>query len=390
MIKYFVLLFSFTLGLGNYDPIFGQESTLDLTTIFGFSIILISFFSKDFFTEIEKIKKPILILLVILFIFFISGISYGYANNEKSIFNIKFLICIVLFGVLAYTFKNNLKLCFQSLMVFSISCASLALFSYFGLLGNSYEVINDRALLFGENPNSTSTRMALALLYFFYILIQDPLKYRKLRYLVLMAFFPLLMAIVLSGSRGSLFSLIIGIVILVMFSKIKKYTKVFLACLMLIGFFFIINYLSDNGIKLDRFNSFIEEGNTGGRQEIWLVAMDIFYDYPFFGAGEAGYFDEILHRYLVAIDTHNLFIYLLVCGGIFSFLLFVWFMIILFKNVIVNYKNKEVLPLIFFCFIILLAAKTGGVLTYLIMWYLFAIIFSFNKYDDRNGKSKLI
>ena len=383
MIKYLILVFSFTLGLGNYDPIFGKEGTLNLTMIFGFLIIMLSFFSKDFFKEIRKIKKPIFILTGILIIFLISSILYGYANNDKSIFNLKFLICIVLFSVLSYVFLNSSKLCYQSLMVFSISCASLSLFSYFGLLGSSYEVINGRALLFGENPNSTSTRMALAFLYFFYILIQDPLIYGKLRYVGLLAFFPLLMTIVLSGSRGSLFSLIIGIIMLLMFSKIKKYTKLFLVFLMSISFSFIINYLSVNEINLDRFNSFIDEGNTGGRQEIWSVAMGIFYDYPVFGVGEAGYFNEISHRYSIAIDTHNLFIYLLVCGGILSLLLFTWFMIILFKNVIVNYKKKEVLPLIFFFFIILLASKTGGVLTYLIMWYLFAIIFAFNKYDGK-------
>lgn len=390
MIKYLILLFSFNLGLGNYDPIFGLESKINLTNIFGFLIIMVSFFSKDFFREIEKIKKPIFILFGILFIFFISSVLYGYANNDKSVFNIKFLICIFLYGVLTYIFKNNLKLCYQSLLVFSISCATISLFSYFELLGSSYEVINDRVLLFGENPNSTSTRMALSFLYFFYILVQDPLKYRKLRYLVLLAFFPLLINIVLSGSRGSLISLVIGIIMLVIFSKIKKNTKVFIATIILISFSFIINYLSVNEINLDRLNSFIEEGNTGGRQEIWRVAMNIFYDYPILGVGEAGYFNEILKRYFEAIDTHNLFIYLLVCGGIFSFLLFLWFMIIIFKNVILNYKNKEVLPLIFFFFIILLVSRTGGVLTYLIMWYLFAIIFAFKNYDNKILNSKLI
>jgi O-antigen ligase len=286
-----------------------------------------------------------------------------------------------LFGALTYVFKNNLKLCYQSLMMFSISCALLSVFSYFGLLGSSYEIINDRALLFGENPNSTSTRMALALLYFFYIFIQDPLNYGKSRYFVLLTFFPLIMSIVLSGSRGSLLSLIGGIILLVIFSKNKKYTKVFLTFITIIGISFIISFLSVNKINLDRFNSFIEEGSTGGREEIWRVAMSIFYDYPFLGVGEAGYLNEMSNRYSIAIDTHNLFIYLLACGGIFSLLLFMLFLSTLFKNVIVNYKKKEVLPLIFLFFILLLMAKTGGVLTYLIMWYLFAIIFSFKKHE---------
>jgi hypothetical protein len=49
------MLFSFTLGLGNYDPLFGQESSLNLTMIFGFLIIFVSLFSKNFFKEMNII-----------------------------------------------------------------------------------------------------------------------------------------------------------------------------------------------------------------------------------------------------------------------------------------------------------------------------------------------
>jgi O-antigen ligase len=385
--RYIVLLLSFVMGLGRYDPVFGSESELNIGSILAVILILAVFFTTNVFQDIRYYKKELFLLFSVLLLLFFSSVFYGYAYYDKSVFNLKLFISIIFFWFLSYLFKNDPKLCLNSLLIFSISCTLLAVFSFFDLLGNSYEIRNGRALLFGENPNSTSARMAISILFMGYICLENPLNYGKYRFFLLLAFVPLFITILQSGSRGSLLSLLLSSVLLVFFSKIKKSTKLFIFFLFLLVISFAFNLLLQEEVMLERMSTLVEDGNIGSRGKIWDLGLDIFYNNPIIGVGEPGYFDEIKNRYSEYIDTHNLFLYFLICGGFFTLFLFLWFLYLLLKNVFYNLKKGNSLILILFIFIILVAFKTGGVLTYLIMWYMFSIIHSF---DIEKLKNKLL
>jgi len=151
---------------------------------------------------------------------------------------------------------------------------------------------------------------------------------------------------------------------------------IFLLCLL----FFFKNFMPSTKL----FERFVKSNNVlGVRQDIWANALSIWSEQPF-GVGEKGYLDEMVRRYSMTWDTHNLFIYILVTGGIQSLILFFIYILILLKKAYKNLKDGSTFPFIAFIVILLIAAKTGGVLTYLIMWYYFAVIDAWPKLAHRS------
>ena len=121
-------------------------------------------------------------------------------------------------------------------------------------------------------------------------------------------------------------------------------------------------------------NSF-EYGETGGREKLNSYSLQIFEESPLIGKGTIGYSKEMSVKFNEYRSVHNLYIYVLATSGIIGFSLFMFFMMTLLTKSIQIRKSNH-LPLIIFGYVFLLAYKTGGVLTYLLMWYLFAVIIS--------------
>jgi hypothetical protein len=368
---YFItLLFSFFLGFGKFDP-FGTGGLLfDLITIL--LIVSISFFT-DVIQEIGLYKKTILVLCSIVLLLFIAGLFYGYAYVDTNLFNVKFLAAIIIFWFFSYVFKESPELCLYSIILFSLCCSFIAVLYHFGFLSSVSEIRNGRLIMFGENSNSISSRMAIAFVVITYIIVENPLNLKYYRFFLGFGLPSLFLFVVETASRGSFLALLLGVGVIVFFSNLSKFVKILLGIAS--GLLVVKVFDYSKATKLfDRLNA---ADVSGGREEIWTRALGIFIDFPW-GVGEGGYVTEMTKRFSSQHDTHNLFIYLLVCGGWMSLLLFLFFLKGLFHKVLTNLKKENSLLLVIFVFLIFLASKTGGVLTYLIMWYFFAVINSFD------------
>lgn len=126
----------------------------------------------------------------------------------------------------------------------------------------------------------------------------------------------------------------------------------------------------------DRLENSVKYGSSGGREILNKYAWNIFSDYPVIGVGTLGFSDEMMHRYYESRTVHNMYMYILATSGILGTCLFFLFLLSIACNV-VRIVKKSSLPLIILGFILFLAYKTGGILTYLLMWYLFSVIISF-------------
>lgn len=118
------------------------------------------------------------------------------------------------------------------------------------------------------------------------------------------------------------------------------------------------------------------EGSLGGREEIWSHALDIFYENPFFGVGTTGYYNEMVQRYGVYMDTHNLFLYFMVTGGVVALFLYLLFLRQLILSAKKNYLHKKDVILYGLLLIYIFSViKSGGAINSKLYWILASMVF---------------
>ncbi|AZB28241.1 O-antigen ligase family protein [Chryseobacterium balustinum] len=256
---------------------------------------------------------------------------------------------------------------------FGIGMGILSILFAFNILGaSSFDIRNDRLFFLGENPNSLSVRTSLGILFLVMGVIENGLRLPKFFRFLLAVPIPFMFNLLLaSGSKGSFILCILSVVIYILLLKnISKRVKRFVIFSALIISTFVFNIFLNSAL----YNRFLDANITSGRSDIWESAYDIFVNNPF-GVGEIGYKVEINIRQGKIIDTHNLFIYLAVTGGLFALIIFMYFLaVLLIKNIKQYKREKNIIYLIIFFSMVFIMSKTGGVLLYLIMWYFLACI----------------
>lgn len=383
-----LVAFSVLLALGSWNPFVPMSTPqednngFDLSQIYSVIFIMYLFFfrlSVPTQLRFSSWKK----YLVSFYVFFVLSTIYWSLNDidfSTGLFFLKLFLSVSLCFLLPTVFLYDIRYLYYSIACFSITCALIAFAFSIGLLEDYIRFANGRVSVFGENPNSTSGRITIAFVLLLYLIIRNPLRWTRLRYLLILLFFPMLIMIMASGSRGSF--LILCLCILLFFiltpsiNKFKKYLLLFCSILLLLGGIFQISLHNDEFSLFSRLENTIEEGSSGGRDVLNQHAFEIFKDFPIIGKGMLGFSKEMYFRYNETLTVHNLYLYILATTGIIGFILFTAFIFLLMTKVL-NIRKKDHLPLIMMVFVCLLAYKTGGILTYLLMWYLFSIVITF-------------
>jgi len=144
-------------------------------------------------------------------------------------------------------------------------------------------------------------------------------------------------------TRSTLFAQIFAFIIFFIFSKSRHKKKEILA---VVGYFIAI-YLIDPGIL----SRSIMAAKAGSLQQadirsiIWSTSFNIFKDYPVFGIG-FGNFLEFYQSYLkipsqIFGHAHNDFLNVAANAGVIGLLAFIFLWVILLKNLLGRYKEKE-------------------------------------------------
>ena len=365
-----IYLFSFFLAFGKFDPFGTNGLYFDALTLIAIFYIAVS---TDVLKRIDLYKVQLFYLFSVAILFFLAGLLYGFTIVEVSYLNVKYIAAIIIFWFFTHVFRKDPILCYFSILIFSISSALIASLYSLGFLDSYALIRSSRLYLFEENPNSSSSRMAISFIVLLYFVVQNPLNFTKLRYLLFLGIPSIITFIIATGSRGSFLAIVFGIVLIVYFSSIRVVTKISLGVVSFIALLILIQSLNDTTL-MERLTG---SSLTGSREEIWGDALSIFYDHPW-GVGEGGYLTEMMSRFSYIKDTHNFFLYILVCGGWLS----LFFILLFLKDIGVyaweRIKMRESLAIIIFVFLIYLAGKTGGAMTYLIMWYFMAVTYSLN------------
>ncbi len=374
IIDILLYLLSIALALGtinpfSIDPTVEAESELVLMPILAVSFSIIVLFRYG----LKGIPKIVIVSAILFFVgCMIGDFLYDYYSTDYWFLAKLFSVLLFFFSCIIY-FSNNPEKIKVSLIIYSISCVVVLVVVYFFSNSGIVEISKGRMSIFGENANSTSSRMLIAALFFLYDLINNR-RNNIIKVLELLSLLLLLLFIIQSGSRGSLISVMVGIVIMIAFSDIKTTRKTILIIVGLVVVAIAIPWLIHNeNISIFERLQELEEGNV--RSTLMLNAIDIYKDYPFFGAGSNGYQVEKMNRYYSSLDSHCILTSIMAIGGTFALFFFICLWIIIFKKTL-QIRKTNIFPIIVFLCITLIALKTGGVITFVFMWYCYAISYA--------------
>ena len=375
-------IFSMIMALGAWNPFMSQniENTDDIdnwlsqigTILFIVYLAIKQIHSKHNVSAAQWVNN----LFIFAVIFIISSLIGMPSNSNWQITLFAKLFADIFLTILLFKFfSKEPKLINYSLIIFALSCTVISTLFISGILDRFIIMRNGRMIFSGENPNSTSTRIALgAVLLSFYIFI-NPLKWGKKRYIWALFLLPMFLMVLASGSRGSTILMVLGITIMLFFGKYSIQSKVIaILSVVLLGIIFFYKIYSNYGDELAIYERFISmaDGNDAGRTELNRYAWKIFLERPFIGYGDAGFMHEMNVRFGETRTVHNLYFYILATTGILGAIPFFYFLTyILTKSLKISRKN--ILPIVIIVFVLLLVGKTGGVLTYSLIWWLFAV-----------------
>lgn len=373
---------SAVMALGTINPLnlggSNREEEVQSFLIYPALLMIIVSFIFDKRTKALKFKTLkicTIFLLILLGVILSSDIIYSFTNTlliESSfVIYIKLLMCIVSFYILSLLFLRT-KDIHNNLLIYSITMVIIVLpfFTNIGVFSNCFEFSNGRLWMYGENPNTFSARLCVAILFFAYSLTQ---KQNNLKLKVLFGVFIVLLFyfVILSGSRGSL--AIVGLSLLYLFLRKLSFTQIIIILIPLIIITAsILIKLADSEmfIVFDRFQSLTSQGDL--REILMAEAIDIWKKYPILGCGQNGYNNEKLILFKEFLDSHCIVTSVLAMSGIIGLCTFSLYIGYLMKYVASSVRQSP-FPLILCIFMFTVSLKTGGIISYFFMYYVYAI-----------------
>ena len=291
----------------------------------------LSFILQIFLTFIyflENIKNKFKIKIVdsnkyILIIFSYSIINLLLFRDALFIFSttyyFKYFLQIAFMIFLTNEFLNNKKILKLSVIIYFIFSLILSLF----LITDSFTLMNEesgRISLIGWKENDLSLYFSFAYsILISYLADFKSIKNKYFFILLISCSLIFIKAVILTGTRAGLFSIILTNLLLLFslllnkFNFFKKSIIIFSNCI-----FIILNTINNTSIN-DRV--FVDNFNTaGGRLVHWLLALKITNNNPLFGVGLENY--QKLSLLEIGIwDPQNIFIELYTINGIIPILI---------------------------------------------------------------------
>lgn len=368
ILRCLLLPLCFFLALGEVAYSDSNLSTLHILIAI-FVLVYISF-NLNAISHFLKNKSILIVILTLTLA--LSELMGPVGFYNANVINLKLIISIFFFYSLASYLKKHPEDFNYILSAFITGIIVLTAMVFLGSdIATTYK---GKIVIADENPNSTGARLAVGGLMLSYFILNQ----KKYNIWILTIQTALLCVItyltLMGGSRGALGLLFFGFGFMVFFSKLSRKTKTLSLALLIYLLFLVIGYLTSIEGQIGEKWAAAMDGDTAGRTDLWEVALTLFIDNPLFGVGESGFFNLMMNHFGSFKDAHNVFIYLLAAGGIASFGLYSIFLFFLCKQAYDAKAWDNGLRITLLIGAILLAVKSGGALTYLLLWFLYALI----------------
>lgn len=368
-------LFVFSLPFEYWNP-WGISSFFTISKMVGILYFVLSMGSPKINFTLKY--NSFFIALLFILLGWITIMSLINAGSSTRIFDQTLLQCILLFWLVSNDFIRHPKAIRFVFLFFILGVSVMGVLLQFGI-GAGVDVNvptgEDRITFFGANSNLIGNYAVIATMLCISLLFKQSMYFGRKSMLLLFTFPGLILLIGASGSRGALVALLIGLFTFLLFYKTRTRRKLLIwivgGCLSI----FLVQHVLQSDIMEERVSQSLDNGGSilGGREEIWETAFEIFADRPLVGWGTSGYENQMLIRYHEYKDTHNMFLYLMVTGGIIGLFIMLLFLYGIWKRSYRSLKeNSNNLPICLFIIYLIIAFKGGGFIHSKMPWLLLA------------------
>lgn len=345
MLNFILLLFTIFIPLEDKATVWlNFGGGLNLTTFFLliFLVALLGNSGKNKPSKGNPLNIPIFIFIVVIYLsLWMGSFNFGYSAFGP-IFNSykRFITTFLVYFIILNTVKD--KKMMNSLflnMVFMTIFISVVIIKEFRVTWHYDE--DNRVQILGMNPNLLGGffMQLVPVLMSFAIL----LKKFKSQIFYFSAFFLSSLAVMFTYSRGAYLSAMASLLIITILGGKKSFIKIgigAIATLFFISVFFGSGRLIPVSVT-ERFemvhNKEIRDADVSvrRRENVWAIAKEYISQSPVYGHGyEAS-------AYLLPLDTHNMYLDLLLEGGIIAFIFFILIFLIGFKVAYSVFKNSS-------------------------------------------------
>lgn len=384
-----------------------SKVTINSCFFVGLFCQIINFIKHKNFAIYLKLNKLDLILFFLIFLFNISlfvisffaydtNISFRYADHY-----FKWLVIpMLMIALLSYKVENYEKfisvgLCIGSLII------SLGVFWNFYTLG-----IDRPGSWLGLNHPNNVAGIIIFLLPF--VVMQSGIKNIMIKFIVV---FICLGALLLSGSRGAILSLMCMLIILIVF-KFKtlinlpnlKILKIIVG--VVIGLIIVFTALLNvNKNFTDRFtsifiykDSLIEHRIGGDRLVLWKSSLKMIEDYPLTGVGLRNFNNIYINGNYIDLQAkepeltspHNIFLHFLVETGVLGGIIFI---LLISYQLYYLWVNRFLSDIVIACFVSIVGMCIHGLFDYLFLiknyyqlyWFLFFSVWLYITTQERKN-----
>jgi len=255
---------------------------------------------------------------------------------------------------------------------FAIGSICLALLYHAGI-GVEYD--GGRVSLFGDNENIIGIRMAISSVIIGLIVIQNQFTLSKFRFIFLAAIPVMLKLMAETGSRVALFSFVLMFVTGTLLFKTKKsWYKIIILAVGAIAFIYIIQYLLQSEILLQRILLTRSESDLAGRDNIWQKLIPLIKENPVFGVGITGYEEFARSKLSQNTSPHNVIIEILCYSGIIGLIFYSFFIFRVTKQALSVLRTKKIIMPLLLLVPVAGIILSGQILNVKIGWLIFAYI----------------
>lgn len=384
-----IIIFLLVFGLLVSDP-FLQSNFAGLTQgILVLPFLFFSFMDYKFLKNNVFIGASVFYGSIIFLLFILSGAkSYTLFSNTFG---------TVLFGLSVFNFKYIGKIFEKSAFLLLIGCSVIGISFYLNLW--EIDDITRRYTFISHNQNTLAFLMCIGVSFLFFYYHSG--KNSKYKYGYLLLILILIIPILSTISRTGIILLFITIFINIYFvlGVRKKVAIVLLGILILLSSTLVLSLLESNLPYFQQFSDRTTEAEQDSRIRFWLIGVKLANENFFTGVGFNNFYNDDWRKSvgLVArgfdesagkvtdysVSIHNSFLDLILIGGIFLLIPYVFIILNLCYNSFRLFKLPQKEPKVAGAFIlsitigIFLFSFTGQAATFKFTWYLFAINYYF-------------
>lgn len=331
--------------------------------------------------------KPFITLIVGLWLF-LTLISLFHINAYSSnVFDFTMLSNILFFWFLVNHERIHPGVLLKGVFSFALSGVVLLLFYNAGI---GIEYVGGRVSIFGDNANGIALRLSMAIIILIYVVMNNNLRFKKWRFILLLPIPSMLFFMLETGSRKAVIGFVLAFIVGTLLYKTKRrsWHKMIVLILAVVVASYFIDMLMQSEVLMKRLLQTAEEGSLGGREDIWSNIIPLIQDNFVWGVGKTGY-----HAYMIKltgsiVSPHNALLEIMAYTGFVGLSIYLFFLYRITWQAYKGYKKHNLL-LPFLLLIPIYGLILGGqALNVKIVWAIYTFAVS-SVFQTSNHKSIL-